>query len=236
MTRIHAAIARSDDADVVAYLRGHELFGTLPDAALAELAPTVVERTYLRGHYMFYAGDPANYVVVVRSGLVALMDTDVRGNAHVLLLLHAGQTFGLGPTLLHRRFTWTSAAIAVTQALLVPSETFVAVYERYPPFAHAVTRELARITVRCGETVLRFAFGSATARVATFLLEARQAQRGSDTFDLVLTHQELAALVGTTRETVTRVLRRLAEAKVIGIARRRIRLYQPDVLQRLADS
>jgi CRP/FNR family transcriptional regulator len=235
MVRVRTANARPDEVDLLPYLRGHELFGALPEAALAELAATAVERTYRRGHYIAYAGDPANYVVTVRSGLVALMDTDVRGNAHVLLLLHAGQAFGLGPTLLNRRFTWTSVAIAATQAVLVPSETFAALYDRYPAFAHAVARELARITVRCGETVLRFAFGSATARVAAFLLEASQAQRGSAAFDLILTHQELAALVGTTRETVTRVLQRLAEAEVISITKRRVLLHQPDVLQRLAD-
>jgi CRP/FNR family transcriptional regulator, cyclic AMP receptor protein len=64
---------------VVAALQETAIFGVLSDSALHELAEGCLQRTYCRDQFLWYQGDPGDYLVVIVQGLVKVTVTSPRG-------------------------------------------------------------------------------------------------------------------------------------------------------------
>ncbi|MBI4504181.1 MAG: Crp/Fnr family transcriptional regulator [Chloroflexi bacterium] len=240
LTEEHQGGARlGSHAAIYEYLAAHQVFGVLPPAALRDLVPEVIERTYRKGQHLFYAGDPQTYVFIVRLGLVALTDLDDRGNARVVLTYDSGDVFGPPAIVLGQRHAFTATALIDTHTLLIGKDTFDQLYRRFPELTHQILRELQSMLRRSQETTLRLARTPVVSRVAAFLL--RFAEKcgpvgdGDTDFDLPLSREDLAFLLGTSRETIIRALTRLTRAGVIASRGKRVCIRDPDALRRLAE-
>ncbi len=221
------------------YLQGRRLFRTLPDDVLKEIAVAIRERSYLKGHHLYYAGDTLSYVFIIRSGLVVMTELDRRGNHRAPITFGPGDVLGLATATLDNRWTWTATAVVTTDVFLVPIETFLSLYTRSPQFAHQIASELSRLVLRSEQATVRFAQTPIASRVASFLLEYSNwtpaQQRKPLCFDLPLSHQDMSLVLGTSRETVTRILARLCRAKLIAVDGQQVLILQPEALHSLAE-
>lgn len=228
-----------NDATLVDQLAAHHLLDVVPRPDLERLAADVVERVYRKGHRFYFAGDPPTYVFIVKSGLVALTDQDDRGHVYATMTYSPGDVLGVAATVLNIPHTVTPIAMVDTAALLLNAASFNALYHRLPALAHKVVRELHEILRRAEKATISFARTHVPGRVAALLLESSAKVSGSPEdeveIELTFSHQELAILLGTTRETITRVLARMSRTGVIAIQGRRVRIVRPDWLRRLAE-
>ncbi|MBI4507584.1 MAG: Crp/Fnr family transcriptional regulator [Chloroflexi bacterium] len=224
---------------VLAFLRDHRVFGVLPSDALADFARRVGERAYAKGHYLSYTGDPLVYVFVVRYGLVAMTKVDEHGSVRAALTLFPGDMAGLAVAVSDQRWRLSAVAVVDSAALLVHSDAFGDLYRRFPQFAQHVATELGELSRRSQQAMIRLTQASVAARVAAFLLESAGALAGSagdaPTTDLALSQHDLALLLGSTRETVNRILVRFAQAGLIATSGRHVRLLRADALRRIAE-
>lgn len=222
------------------HLDAHPLLRAVPEVLRRRLAADVVERTYPKGHRLYYAGDPPSYVFIIRSGLVALTDQDERGNVYATMTYAPGDVLGVAAAVLQIPHVITSIAMVETVALLLNGATFNDLYRQLPALGHQVVWELYRILRRAETATISFARTPVPGRVAALLLnsvdQGAVPPPGDQIVDLTFSHQELAILLGTTRETITRVFTRLTRTGVIAIEGRRVRLLQPEWLRRLADN
>lgn len=227
------------DTAQLGFLSAHRLFAGLPQPALAGLAARSIERAYRKGHHVYYAGDPTSYVFVIKSGLVALTEMDERGNAYATMTYSPGDVLGIASVVFAIPHVITARAMADSQAVLVPGDAFRQLYLESPELAHQVTWEIYRILRRAEQATIRLARTPVHSRLGEFLLESANSAAESDSeplaFDLVFSHQELAILLGTTRETISRMLARLIRTEVIAIDGRRVRVLKPDALRRLTE-
>lgn len=234
------AAQSADEPSVLEQLSAHPLFGCLPRPALADLVSSAMRRRYRRGHRLFHAGDRSLAVFYVKSGLVALTGLDERGNEAIALTFSTGEAFGQATAVLGLCHPWTATAVVDTEVLLIPRPAFVDIYRRFPDLASEIIRGLCDMLYRSQQTAIRLALAPANSRVATFLLEraskAAVPEPDRPGFELDLSHQDLALLLGTARETVTRILTVLARAGVIAVQDRRVFILRPDALRRMAES
>jgi CRP-like cAMP-binding protein len=231
--RTRAANSLADD------LGAHPLLQAVPEVLRRQLAVDAVERTYPKGQRLYYAGDPPSYVFIIRSGLVALTGQDERGNVYATMTYSPGDVLGVAAAVLQIPHVITPIAMVETVALVLNGTTFNDLYRQLPMLGHQVVSELYRILRRAETATISFA-RPVPGRVAALLLNSVGNGAASPSrdpiVDLAFSHQELAILLGTTRETITRVLTRLSRMGVIAIEGRRVRLLQPDWLRRLADN
>lgn len=220
-------------------LATHRVFGTLSRAALIALAAKAVERTYLEGHHLFYAGDSASDVFVVKSGFVVLTETDRHGNEHVTLSFYPGDVMGLGTTLLGLRWAGTATAMVDTTVLIIPKDTYDRLYRETPRLAREATRELLRILNRSKQSTARLTLARIDSRLAAFLLESahRAGRQGEGQPDRVFVpaHQQLALILGTRRETITRIFGRLTRGGIVATKGHAVFLLRIDALRQLAE-
>ncbi len=210
------------------------LLGSLPAAEARRIGALFVERRYPRDAVVFHEGADADALLIVRSGIVKLLALSEKGTETTLHILRPGDVFGeVAVTEPVRPFS----AVAVTDAVLsvLPRQALLDALAASPALARNLLELLSK---RLGQVEREFAgFVNAWAhhRLARELLHLAgdlgvETEEGT-LIPLRLTHEDLSNLIGTTRETVTILLRKFEE---MGIIRRHSRQIIVDRL-RLAE-
>jgi len=195
-----------------------DMFQGIAQADLEGIARLFTERKYPKGATIFERGDRGEALYVVKEGLVKLAAHSGRGTVTILHLLPPGAIFG--EILLSeekRAFT----ALAETDALVsvLPKQGLVHLLSTVPAFSmnfiHLLSRRLAKVEME----LAGFGHTWSYHRLAKVLLKLG-AEHGVKTpkgisLTLRLTHEELANLIGTTRETVTTQLGRFRRMGLI---------------------
>ncbi len=194
-------------APMLSVLHELPLFEDLSSHDLARIAPAFAARTYARGDQLLGDGGRTESFLLSR-GAVRLVRTAPDGRVLGLGLLAEGAIFGYLP-FAQVKAEERAEALAESRVLHVQTRDLERIAQGCPPVA---AKLLAEVGVRLGdasERLVGVAFQSVPARLASILLEladryGRVTPRGVR-IDLRLTHGQLAELVPTTRETLTKV-------------------------------
>lgn len=199
-------------------LREFDLFRDLSDTEVDAIGAAAPMRTIPNGQLLYSPGRPTEVLFILKAGRVRLYMIGADGRTLTTAFVEPGQLFGemvsLGQSLAN-----TYAEALDTSVLCLMSRTDVDRLLLSDPriaarIAEILGRRVAELETRLSDTVLK----SAPDRIASTL--ARLADR--DGASIRLTHEQLADLVGTTRETVTKVLGDLAARGLVQQKRGRV--------------
>jgi CRP/FNR family cyclic AMP-dependent transcriptional regulator len=180
-----------------------ESFDSLPRALAGELASRATMRRYRRGEYICHAGEVATRLFVVQSGRIAIAVRARDGRESVAAVLGPGALFGELP--FFDTEPRSSDARALTPVLLdeVEYAAVRAVVDENPSLLWDVTLILTRRLRATDEALADAMFLDVTGRTAKRLLQIA----GTDNeFSLPVTQEELAAMVGASRERVNKAI------------------------------
>jgi CRP/FNR family cyclic AMP-dependent transcriptional regulator len=190
-------------------LHKDRLFCNLAPAALAGLDAISFSATYPKGAILFVEGQEPRGVFVICNGRVKLSASSASGKSLILRIADPGELIGLPGTISGRPYEATAVAQEPIQANFIPRKPFLEFLCAHGEVALRVAEALSDIyyatyrEVRClGLT------GSVEEKLASFLLDfaARHASdNGQTRVVLTLTHEEIAEIIGSSRETVTRL-------------------------------
>jgi CRP/FNR family transcriptional regulator len=214
------------------------LFAALDDESSAILEAALTNRTIARGHVVFREGDAGDRLFIVTDGKVKITRAATDGRENLLALLGAGEMFGElslfdpGPR--------TATVTAVTEATLasLDHDDLRPLLSERPGVAVHLLRALAQRLRRTNEAMADLVFTDVPGRVAKALLDLAE-RFGSPEADGTrvrhdLTQEELAQLVGASRETVNKALSEFAHRGWLRIEGRSVLLLDPDRLARRA--
>lgn len=211
-------------------LRAIPLFTELNDEELTHLHGALRERRAPRGSYIVYVEDPGPSMMFLVEGRakVNLLSND--GKEVVLAHLADGDFFGEIALLTGEDRSANVVALTDCKLLVLNAEDFSRHISRFSGLAHAMLKELAlrlrSATLKIGDLALYDVYR----RVARTLRSMGEKRRVADKDVWVIeerpTHQELASMVGTSREMVTRALKGLEEDRCIVIDGKRIELFK----------
>lgn len=183
-----------------------ELFKGIPDADVRQIARLCTERHYPQGAMIFSEGDPSDSVFILVEGLAELVSISTKGAETILYILKPGQIFG---ELLFSEEIRAFNAVASTDVLvtLIPRKRFQEILTAFPTVAQNFIRLLSKRLVMVEQEFAGFGHTWSYQRLGRVLLQLGK-EHGVETPDgtripLRLTHEDLAKLIGTTRETVT---------------------------------
>ena len=213
-------------------------FCNLDDAALADFDSLGVHSEVPAGARIFDEDSPMRGVFVMCSGKAKLSSTSKQGKTLILKIAGPGDVLGLGAAISGERYEVTADAIEPTQLKRIPREEFVAFLEKHGEGSMHAAQALSTEYRTAFFDARRLALStSAAGRLASVLLDwGRTAQCGKTEmrFTMALTHEELASLIGSSRETVTRMLGKFKREKLIEVRGATIRILAPDRLEALA--
>jgi CRP-like cAMP-binding protein len=223
------------DDDVV---RQAPLFAALDEEAAEALHANMVRAELSRGEVLFHEGDPGDRLYVIVEGKVKLGRTSGDGRENLLAVLGPGEMFGElslfdpGP----RNATATSVSDAVLIGL--GSDDLVTWLTGRPDVSRQLLRALARRLRRTNENLADLVFSDVPGRVAKALLDLSE-RFGRPTDDGLrvahdLTQEELAQLVGASRETVNKALADFASRGWLRLEARAVVLLDIDRMRKRA--
>ena len=180
-----------------------EMFGSLPRAIAVELAARATTRRYRRGEYICHAGEPATHLFVVETGRIAIAVRARDGRESVAAVLGPGSLFGELP--FFDGEPRSSDARALTPVLLgeIAYDAVRAVVDERPALLWDVALILTRRLRATDDALADAMFLDVTGRTAKRLL---QIAGSDDEFTLPVTQEELAAMVGASRERVNKAI------------------------------
>ena len=219
-------------------LRQAPLFSGLDDEVAASLEASMSSASLRRGEILFNEGDDGNQLYVVTEGKIKLGRTSPDGRENLLAILGPGQMFGElsffdpGPR------SATATAVTDVELKSLGHEALSPVLNSHPDVAHALLNQLAGRLRRTNEVVGDLVFSDVPGRVAKALLDlaSRFGRRADDGVHVNhdLTQEELAQLVGASRETVNKALADFASRGWLRLEPRSVVILDLERLQRRA--
>ena len=196
-------------------LAGVELFSELDPDELAKVASVAQVRSFAKDTTIFHAGDPADAVFVVATGKVKVVVTSTDGKEFILTVLGAGQVFG--EMALIESAPRSAAVLTVTavEALVISRQDFQHLLNASPGISRKLLAILSRRLRRANSKMESLAYMDVAGRLARYLLDLARdhGQRVGNGWVVVRrpTHSDIAHSIGTSRETVSRLINEFEE-------------------------
>lgn len=214
------------DGEDLSYLKEVALFSGLDPEELRQVAKIAMERRYRKGMVIFVEGEPGEAVFFVKSGKVKLSKPAADGREQILALLQPGEIFAEVVLFDEGPYPATAEAIEDTVVGMIRNKDMEKLVRNNPEISLKMLKVMNQ-KLRHAQTLIRdLALKDTSGRLAGMLLKlaAEYGQRTEDgiRISLPLTRQEIANLIGTSRETVTRLLSEFQRARVLEINRQEI--------------
>lgn len=219
------------------YLKNIPVFADLPEELLVRIHEKTTNRFYRKGVVIFFEGDHGEGFYYVKTGKVKILKMTDDGREHIIKILGAGDLFA--EVLLFNNRPYPATAVAAEDAAIgvIKNSDLEKLVLSNNLLALELIKALSQRLLYAQQKIKNLALNDVMARTAEVLLrlgrEQGRADGNSIEIMLDLSRQDLASLVGTTRETVTRTLTSLKKDGVIDFAGHRVTLLKPDQLLRL---
>ena len=210
------------------------LFDGLSQEQLARIARIVQQKVYQRGEAVFWDGDAGNGFYVVAEGRIKIYKTSAEGKEQILHIYGPGHPFGEVPVFSGRRFPASAQAIEKSRLLFFPRDDFITLISRQPSLAlnmlAVLSMRLRQFTVQVENLSLK----EVPARLASYLIYLAKEQRTPSQVDLPISKGQLASLLGTIPETLSRIFNKMSQHGLIVVEGSQITLQNSQALEDLA--
>lgn len=224
--------------DFIQQLKKMPVFADLPDAQLKDLYQITTERKYRKGSVIFLEGEQGEGFHYLQSGKVKIVKMTDDGREHIINILSPGDLFAEVLLFNNRDYPATAIAVEDSKVGVIKNTDLERLILGNNLLALQLIKALSQRLLFAQQKIKNLALHDVTARTAETLLRlgtehGRILTNGQIEITLDLSRQDLASLVGTTRETVTRTLSSLKKDKIIDFDIHKITIIEPNKLKRL---
>lgn len=221
-------------SDMLDLLAQTDIFNGLPPEQLAAIAQIARSQTYDKREVLFHQGDEGNGFYIVQSGRVKIFQLSASGREQILHVFSAGDHFAEVPAFDGKAFPASAEALEPTIVLFFPRQLFLALLEQNPILAINMLKSASRHLRRFSHLIDDLSLKEVPGRLAAHLLNLSEQANQADQVELNLNKRQLASLLGTIPETLSRVLYRLTAEGIIAVEGTRIQLIDRHALQNIA--
>jgi CRP/FNR family transcriptional regulator len=226
--------------DKAAIFKQTGLFRDLDEKVLQALAAQAIEKKLERNEILFLSGDKTAGLFFIAEGSLRAFRTGMDGREQVIHVERAVTTIAEVPVFDDGNYPSTVAAEEPAKVYFLEKSKIRRLCLAHPEIALAAARLLAARLRHCAELVESLSLREVGQRLAQLLLDeagasGEQATGGGVRFRQKLTHNQLAARIGTVREVVTRVFNRLQSQGLIQSRGKEIIIPNLSALARYAD-
>jgi CRP/FNR family cyclic AMP-dependent transcriptional regulator len=190
--------------------REERVFCNLSPAAVEHLSTITSPSLYPKGATLFVEGQAGRGIFILCTGRVKLSISSLDRRTLIVRLSEPGEVLGLPATVTETPYELTAEVVEPTQANFVSKEDFLNFLREYGDVAVRVAQQLGQTYHRAVAEMRTIGLSrSAEEKLARFILDltaGHKSEKGAVKTKFTLMHEEIAQMIGTSRETVTRVL------------------------------
>ena len=212
------------------------LFSGMDHEQLNQIGRIAQNRSYKRGETIFWEGDAGIGFYVVTQGKVKIYKTSLDGKEQILHIYGPGHPFGEVPVFSGSRFPANAATIEKSQLLFFPRNAFIDLISDNPSLAlnmlAVLSMRLRQFTVQVENLSLK----EVPARLAAYLIFLSDEQNSPDQVVLPISKGQLASLLGTIPETLSRIFSKISGQGLITVNGNKIGLISREGIQDLSEN
>ncbi len=224
----------------ITFLASVALFSNLPEIELDDIAGDFHLHTCAGETTLFLEGECANAFYIVAAGRVRLYKLSPDGREQPLFVMQPRDFFDIPPLLDNRPHPASATTLGDARLYVVSCERMVEIMQRHPQVAGSLLPYLSKRLRDLAALTGDLAFTDVSTRLARLILvyareEGQPTPQGIQ-LSWGLSHSQIAHLIGTAREVVTRSLQHFKQAGVLHSDHGRLVIDDWEALQKLADS
>ncbi|MBF0377766.1 MAG: Crp/Fnr family transcriptional regulator [Desulfamplus sp.] len=231
---------------ILKIIKSTPLFDGLEERYLNSIASIAQSRSCKKGDIVFNEGDSCNGFYVIEKGTVKIFKTSFGGKEQILHIYGAGKPFGEVPVFTGKNFPASAIAVNNTELIFFPRKNFIALVTENPSLALNMLAVLSMRLHQFTIMVENLALKEVPARLASYLIILTQEQSSNlnqqkhksnpntSVVTLPVSKNQLAGLLGTTPETISRVFAKFSNDEIIEVDRNIISITDMDKLAEAA--
>jgi CRP/FNR family transcriptional regulator len=193
------------------------LFKGLSEQQLAEIASITLDRQYPRGASIFMEGEEADGFYIVADGQVKIFKTSLEGKEQILHIYGPGNPFGEVPVFSGSRFPANAQTLVKSRILFLPRHAFVYLITDHPSLSMNMLGELSRRLRQFTVQIENLSLKEVPSRLASYLTVLAEEQGQLDRVSLSISKGQLASLLGTIPETLSRIFAKMSAQNLIRV-------------------
>ncbi|MGX5816879.1 Crp/Fnr family transcriptional regulator [Chitinophaga lutea] len=198
-----------------------------------------LEQVYEKGENIFREGGFAQGIFYIIEGKIKKFKVDSNGKEQIIYVANAGELMGYHAVLAEDRYPDSAAALEKSKVAFIPKEDFLAILDRSPVLSRRLLKTLSHEFAVLANAVSLFAQKPARQRLAVQLIVLREKYKVDFSpgmpVTITMSRDDLASLVGTTKENVVRMLTELKEEGIVETKGRKIVVHDVNRLVKIAD-
>jgi CRP/FNR family cyclic AMP-dependent transcriptional regulator len=202
-------------------LKNIPLFSSLNDQELDALSKVAVKKTFPKNTILFSEGDRSDSLYVICSGKIKVTINDREGNEVILAMLGPGEYFGEMALLDSEPRSACAITKEPTQLLIFSKNDFMDIFSSNPIAFNLLKGLITRLR-EANKKIESLALLDVYGRVARLLIQLAKPQNQKMVIEDKLTHQEIANMVGSSREMVSIILKELSNGGYITVDKKLI--------------
>lgn len=212
------------------------LFKGLTDAQATLMRDQFSQKKFKRNEIIFFEGDPAHGFFVVADGKVKIYKMAPDGKEKILHIYGPGNPFGEVPVFSGGHFPANAMALTNSRFFYISRDAFINAIKIHPSLALNMLGELSKRLREFTVQIENLALKEVPARLATYLIYLTREQDNDEQVTLTISKGQLASLLGTIPETLSRIFNRMSTQKLIDVQGQTIQIQNRDELQFLAEN
>lgn len=211
------------------------IFRHLTSEERVSILKSVTIINFSRHDIIFRQLMPADHIAYVKSGMVKIYRSGRSSRVVCITLAGPGQFVALPCAIDQGEYRFSASAVESTEAVMIRSDAILSLITENGKFARDLFKQMSRDMNEISDKLVSLSVKQLPGRVADLIRYFSEDVYNSDDFTVPLTRQELAELIGTTKESLIRTLNEFRHDKLIEMEGRRIRILAPDLIDILCE-
>jgi len=215
------------------FLKKCPLFSDLDEKELIKIETISILKRIRKGSTIFREEEDASGFFIVNSGRVKIYKISKTGKERILFIAGPSDIFAEAAIFSGGTYPAYANALANSELLYIPKREFIELLKENPALSFKMLSGLSKIIRRFNSLIEDLSLKGVPARLAKYLLDI-SLKENSDNFVLDTKKSDIALKLGTVSETLSRILKKFREKRVISIKDKNITVLKQDLLQKIA--
>lgn len=216
--------------DHISLMSSIPLFMKLPEKALMMLEEILVEREFARGENIFSEGSESKGFYIVMKGRVKVYKLSVEGKEQILHIGGPKELLGAVSAFSGSPYPAHADAMEKTRVFFFPRKDFLELIQKEPSVVMNMMANFSSRLQHFTRMIEDLSLKEVPGRLAAYLLYLHKHAGRGDTVEIDISKGQLASLLGTIPETLSRILRRMSEKGILEVKGRKIKLLKRNTL------
>ena len=212
---------------------------------LEKIQAIAIERPFNKGHLIFQEGDTGDGFYIVNTGKIKVFKLSFEGKEQILHIYGPGHTFGEVPVFEGKNFPASAMTIEDSSILFLPRDKFVNLITTTPALSMNMLADLSKRLRAFTIQIENLSLKEVPARLAAYILTLSQEKKSElpgsilksePMVTLPISKAQLANLIGTTPETISRIFKKMVDAQLIEVKTKNIFITSMEGLSELSES